>query len=233
MAKNYQEEYKQKFIELIDQLELPEINKQFMKSRWLDQLLWLESRSGGAKRWSTRLRLATIVGGVLIPALVSLNFNDNQLGETIGWVTFGLSQVVAISAAVEEYFHFSDKSTQYRQTAECLKSEAWQFFQLSGIYQKYPNHLKAYPNFAVRVEQFIQKDVQTFVEIAKEQEKEEQLLQKDVPNLVERATDKVKEQQPTKQGQPSPVTTAVPTSKTPKVPLSKSDADLESKEEDD
>ena len=213
MAKNSQEDSKQKFIELIDQLELPDLNKQFMKSRWLDQLLWLERRSGGAKRWSTRIRLTIIVGGVLIPALVSLNFNNNQLGVTIGWVTFGLSQVVAISAAVEEYFHFTDKYTQYRQTAECLKSEAWQFFQLSGTYKKYPNHRKAYSTFAVRVEQFIQKDVQTFVEIAKEQEKEEQ--------------------QQDNQEQVSPLSGGVSKSGTANVSPSKNDADLEPKEEDD
>ncbi|NET55207.1 MAG: DUF4231 domain-containing protein [Symploca sp. SIO2E6] len=170
MAKKnaYREYLKQEFTELIDSLELPDLNKRFMKSRWLDQLLWLEGKAEGASKWSTRLRLTTIVGGVVIPALVSLNFNDNQLGKRIGWVTFGLSQVVAISAAVEEYFHFGDKYTQYRQTAECLKSDGWKFFQLGGAYQEYPNHMEAYSTFAFRVEQFLQEDVQSFVELAKE-----------------------------------------------------------------
>ncbi|NEP12330.1 MAG: DUF4231 domain-containing protein [Symploca sp. SIO2C1] len=180
MAKknSYQEYLKQEFTELIDKLELPDLNKQFMKSRWLDQLLWLEGKAERASKWSTRLRLTTIVGGVLIPALVSLNFNDNQLGKRIGWFTFGLSQIVAISAAVEEYFHFGDKSTQYRQTAELLKSDAWKFFQLGGSYQEYSDHMQAYPNFALRVEQFIQEDVQSFVELTKESANKEQQQQK-------------------------------------------------------
>ena len=214
MAKN-NDYVTEQFTVLIDQLELPDLNKQFMKSRWLDQLSWLEKRSGETKRWSNRLRLMIIVGGVLIPALVSLNFTDNQLGETIGWVTFGLSQVVAISAAVEEYFHFSDKYTQYRQTAECLKSEAWQFLQFSGFYKKYSDHETAYPAFATRVEQFIQKDVQTFVEIAKEtakqEEEQQENLDKNFPSLSKGAS----------------------TSETSNVPVSKSDADFEPKEEDD
>ncbi|NEQ67714.1 MAG: DUF4231 domain-containing protein [Symploca sp. SIO2D2] len=216
MAKNaYQEYLKQQFTELIDELELSDLQKRFMKSRWLDQLLWLEGKSGGAKKWSNRLRLMIIVGGVLIPALVSLNFNDNQLGVTIGWVTFGLSQVVAISAAVEEYFHFSDKYTQYRQTAECLKSEAWQFFQLSGSYKDYPSHMQAYSSFAFRIEQFIQKDVQTFVEVAKETAKQEQ-----------------KQQENLEQNLPS-WSKGVSTSKTSNVSVSKNDADFEPQEKDD
>ncbi|NER46412.1 MAG: DUF4231 domain-containing protein [Symploca sp. SIO1A3] len=171
---SYQDYLKQEFTELIDGLELPDLQKRFMKSRWLDQLLWLEGKANWASKWSTRLRLTTIVGGVLIPALVSLNFNDNQLGKRIGWFTFGLSQVVAISAAVEEYFHFGDKYTQHRKTAEYLKSDAWKFFQLSGAYQEYSDHTQAYSTFALRVEQFLQEDVQSFVELAKETAKQEQ-----------------------------------------------------------
>lgn len=176
MAKKnaYREYLKQEFTELIDKLELPDLHKQFMKSRWLDQLLWLEGRAERASKWSTRLRLATIVGGVIIPALVSLNFNDNRLGKGIFWFTFGVSQIVAVSAAVEEYFHFGDKYTQYRKTAESLKSEAWKFFQLGGSYQEYPDHMQAYSTFAFRVEQFIQEDVQSFVELVKENPNQEQ-----------------------------------------------------------
>ena len=175
MAKKnaYREYLKQEFTELIDKLELPDLHKRFMKSRWLDQLLWLESRAERASKWSTRFHLATIVGGVVIPALVSLNFNDNRLGKGIFWFTFGISQVVAVSAAVEGYFHFGDKYTQYRKTAECLKSEAWKFFQLNGSYQEYPDHMQAYSAFAFRVEQFIQEDVQSFVELAKENANQE------------------------------------------------------------
>ena len=178
MAKNaYQEYLEQEFTELIDGLELPDSHKRFMKSRWLEQLLWHEGKAEGTGKWSTRLRLTTIVGGVIIPALVSLNFSDNQLGKRIRWVTFGLSQIVGISAAVEEYFHFGEKHTLYRKTAESLKSDAWTFFQLSGSYQKYSNHTEAYSTFAFRVEQFIQEDVQTFVELAKENAKQEQQQQ--------------------------------------------------------
>lgn len=170
MAKknSYQEYIKKEFTELINKLDLSDLQKQFMKSRWLDQTLWLENQAGKTKQWSTRLRLMTIVGGVIIPALVSLNFNKNEVARYVGWATFGLSQMVAISAAVEEYFGFKDKHILYRQTAESLKSEMWKFVQLTGSYQQYSDHKQGYSTFAFRVEKFIQQDVQTIVELAKE-----------------------------------------------------------------
>lgn len=177
MASN-QNYLKDEFTKLIDTLELSDLDKQFMKSRWLDQLLWLEGRAKSTKKWSSRLRLMTIIGGVLVPAFVSLNFNDNMFGQYIGWVTFGLSQIVAVSASVEEYFGFSEKQTLYRKTAESLKSEAWKFLQLTGSYQQYPNHSSAYSTFAFRVEKFIQEDVQAIVELAKENTNEEKQQQK-------------------------------------------------------
>ena len=164
---------KREFTKLIYELELSDLQKQFMKSRWLDQVLWLEGRAKSAKKWSTRLRLMTIIGGVLIPGLVSLNLDDGKCGENLAWVTFGLSQMVAISASIEQFFDFSEKQTQYRKTAESLKSEAWKFFQLTGSYNKYSNHSEAYSVFSSRIEKFIQEDVQAIVELASEKAKGE------------------------------------------------------------
>ena len=187
MASN-QNYLKKEFTTLIDTLELSDLDKQFMKSRWLDQLLWLEGRAKSTKKWSSRLRLMTIIGGVLVPAFVSLNFNDNMFGQYIGWVTFGLSQIVAVSASVEEYFGFSEKQTLYRKTAESLKSEAWKFFQLTGSYNKYSNHSSAYSIFAFRIEKFIQEDVQAIVELAKETTNEEKQQQQNRERYASKPT---------------------------------------------
>ncbi|MCT7952209.1 DUF4231 domain-containing protein [Ancylothrix sp. C2] len=100
--------FKQEMSEMIDILELNDVQKRFMKSRWLDQLTWLSSRAKYSQTWYYRLRMMTIVGGVIIPALVSLNINDSKLRESLVWLTFGLSQAVAISAAVEEFFHYGE-----------------------------------------------------------------------------------------------------------------------------
>ena len=160
---NYREQIKQEMCELIERTDLPDLQKQFMKARWLDQVLWLEGRAQQCRNQYYLLRLITIIGGVIIPALVSLNISNAQFREILGWVTFGLSQFVAISATVEEFFHYGDRYRHYRNTAEAMKIEGWQFLQLSGPYRQAKSHTEIYSDFAQRVEGIIQRDVEGYL----------------------------------------------------------------------
>lgn len=162
----YQNYLKQEMGNLIDMIELSDLQKRFMKSRWLDQVLWLESRATKSRSRHYSLRLITIIGGVIVPALVSVNsanVRNIQLRELFGWTAFGLSQAVAISAAVEELFHYGENYRRYRNSAEAMKIEGWQFFQLSGPYKEATTHQEAYAVFASSVENIIQKDVEGYI----------------------------------------------------------------------
>jgi hypothetical protein len=176
MAKDSYTEYlKNQLGDLIDQLNISGLQKQFIKSRWLDQMMWLEKKAGESQRKHLRLRMVTIIGGVIIPAMVSLNIDDGNkvIKNTLFWGTFSLAQIVAISAAVEEFFHYGERWGQYRRTAEYLKTEGWQYFQLSGPYAKAASHASAYRAFANRVERLIQEDVNAVSEDIAEQSKQE------------------------------------------------------------
>ena len=72
MAKNnaYSDYLKQTLGGLIDKLEVSDLRKEFLKNRWLDQVMWLEGRATKERNKHFRLRLVTIIGGVLVPALV-------------------------------------------------------------------------------------------------------------------------------------------------------------------
>ncbi|AVQ71040.1 hypothetical protein MTo_00579 [Microcystis aeruginosa NIES-1211] len=174
-SQSYRNQFQQEICGLIEQIDLPDLQKQFMKARWLEQLLWLEGRAQTSRNQYYFLRLITIIGGVIVPALVSLNINANDVQVLVGWLAFGLSQVVAISAAVEEFFHYGERYRHYRNTAEAMKIEGWQFFQLSGSYRHAQNHAEVYPDFAQRVESIIQRDVEGYLsEVVKEKEKPKQ-----------------------------------------------------------
>ncbi|MEH2370414.1 DUF4231 domain-containing protein [Nostoc sp.] len=70
----------------------------------------MESKANLSRDRHYFLRITTIIGGVILPALVSLNINTNfnlNNRDIIIWSTCGLSQIVAISAAIEEFFYFS------------------------------------------------------------------------------------------------------------------------------
>jgi Protein of unknown function (DUF4231) len=161
------------FLPLLDQLDLEPLQREFLRRRWLDQVGWLEKRAASSQRWYNRLRLITIVGGVIIPALVGLNISGDA-SERIQWTVFGLGLVVALAAAIEGFFHFSDRWPHYRRTAELLKSEGWQFFQLSGPYASSGSHTGAYPLFAAQVEALIQRDVDVyFTAVVAEQDQQQ------------------------------------------------------------
>ena len=171
----YNDYLKQEMSELIEEIELPSLQKRFMKSRWLDQVLWLEGRATKSRTRHNTLRLITIIGGVLVPAVVSANSanaSQQNLKHLLGWTAFGLSQAVAISAAVEEFFHYGENYRRYRNTAENMKIQGWQFFQLTGPYKDATNHSEAYPTFASNVENIIQQDVEGYISQAVESDNE-------------------------------------------------------------
>lgn len=164
MAKeSYKQFLKRNLSGMIDRLDLDEFRKDALKSRWLDQLLWLESSAAKAKTRFYTLRLITIVGGVITPALVSLNHGQLKIREVFTWTAFGMAQAVAISAAVEELFGFNIRYRTFRNTAEGLKVEGWQYFQLTGHYDRYRSHSGAYVEFAGRVEGLIQQDIDGYL----------------------------------------------------------------------
>ena len=66
--------------QLINAIDLPDLNKQFLRARWLEQVLWMEQKALDALWWYRVLRLTTIIGGVIVPALVGLSV-------TGGWET--------------------------------------------------------------------------------------------------------------------------------------------------
>lgn len=148
---------------MIDVLELTVLQKRFLHSRWLDQVIWMEAKAKASQTRYYALRLVAIIGGVFVPALVALKLGDGPYSVWIFRITFLLSLLVAVSVAVEEFFHYGERWRHFRRIVEMLKSEGWQFFQLAGLYSKHANHGAAYHAFAGRVEEIVSQDIERFV----------------------------------------------------------------------
>jgi Protein of unknown function (DUF4231) len=159
---NHLRQMKKQFDQIIDSLALGDLQKRFLHDRWLDQLLWFESKAGANQRRYYVLRLVTIVGGVVVPALISLNVRQKDVAETLLWVTFGVSLGVAIAASLDGFFGFGERWRTFRRTAELLKADGWQYFELSGPYAA-ADHAAAFPVFAAHVETVIQQDLRAFI----------------------------------------------------------------------
>jgi hypothetical protein len=148
---------------LIDDFELGDREKRFMRARWLDQIVWFERKAKQAQQRYYVLRLTAIVGGLVVPALVSLNVRHTEVAPAIAWSTFALSLSVGISVAVDGFFNYGGRWRHYRRTAEHLKTHGWQFFELAGPYSGYPSHSAAFTSFAAAVEALIADDVDVYL----------------------------------------------------------------------
>lgn len=148
---------------LIEMLGLSQLQQHFMRSRWLDQVNWMEGKAKQAQKRYYALRLTAIIGGVIVPILISLNFTNPKVAEIIHLLSIILSGVVAICSAVEEFFHYGERWQHYRRTVESLKIQGWQFSQLSGLYSGFESHQQAFPRFVLQVEDILQRDVEAYI----------------------------------------------------------------------
>ena len=156
---------------VIDQLDLSELQKRCLRSRWLDAVMWVERKAKQAQRLHYASRLVIIIGGLIIPALVSLDLGTDPAADLVRWAAFGLGLLVAVSAAIDGLFRFGERWRHYRLIAERLKIEGWQFFQLSGPYARQAGHAAAHPEFAARVEEIIRSDVEQYItEVVREKQ---------------------------------------------------------------
>lgn len=213
----------------IKALALSDEKKSYLEDRWLDQYAWFERRAKTMQIWYRRLRLTVVIGGVLIPSLIGISFspdigaftesrNNPSAGVEVARggfargldsTVFILSLVVAIAAAIEEFFNFGEKHRNYRKAAEAMKGEYWQFLLLSGHYSKYQDDSvdyaqsikAAYGMFVLRIEQIIEEDVRSFIELVDEQiiednRQTQKILEEKTDSLVtelKRVSDRLKE----------------------------------------
>jgi hypothetical protein len=147
---------------LIARLPISDLQRQMLRARWLDQLVYMGRKADNAQRWYYRLRFVGVVGGVLVPALISLS-----LAYTEQWLrvaTFLVSLLVAVVVAAETLYRFGDRWRHYRRNAEMLKSEGWQYLMGIGAYRKAKDPDQAFKEFSSRVEAILQEDVQGYMD---------------------------------------------------------------------
>jgi hypothetical protein len=149
---------------IAESLELDPLRQRYMRSRYVDQVIWMEGKADAARRRYVWLRLTTVVGAVIVPVLVGLDSSDAQIQSLLGAATVALSLIVAVSAAIEQFFHYGERWQHYRRNVERLKAEGWLYFQLTDGYDgEGVTHESAFPRFSQRVEAILQEETDVFV----------------------------------------------------------------------
>ncbi len=66
---------RQKYNRLIDSPELQNLTfleKEFLRQRWLDQMIWFSDKASLYRDRHYRIRIVTVIGSILVPAMISL-----------------------------------------------------------------------------------------------------------------------------------------------------------------
>jgi hypothetical protein len=161
----------------IDRLKLEESQKQFVKDRWLTYVVYWDKRARANKTKYYILKTVVIVGSVITPALIGTVALPNLLQvnhsgtNPIQWIAFGLSLLVGLAAALEEFYRHGDLWREKRAAGEILKCEGWRFFQLAGKY-KGKSHSGAFSDFASNVEDMIEHEIKDYFLVNRKKDEE-------------------------------------------------------------
>ena len=163
--------YKDQVCEIIETLTLDPDKKKnrtrqsILKNRFLSEVLNYEKRRDGTKKYYNVFRFLVTTGSILLPAIMSVGQMDpNKLPanfDTISyWTSFMISLTVTISNGFLQLFSLDKNYFEFSLTAEQLKTEGWQFFQLAGKYEDYKTHGEAYKPFSKSIENIKRKQVE-------------------------------------------------------------------------
>jgi hypothetical protein len=148
--------------DFFDQLDITDVQKRMLRSRWLDQVAYMGRKANQARKRYYWLRSVGVIAAVTVPAFISLNLAYNQI--ELRLATFFASLLVAFIGAAELLLRYGERWRHYRRNEEMLKSEGWQYLIGIGPYARARNPQAAYKMFTSRVEAILQQDVDGYME---------------------------------------------------------------------
>ena len=164
--KGYDDSYANQVNNIIDTLKLDsETDRGILKSRFLSEVVKYEERKLHTKKYYDRFRFIVTVGSIILPAILSLGQMDptklpKNFDQIVYWSSWTISLMVTASNGFLQLFSLDKNYFEYALTTEQLKTEGWQYFQLSGKYEDDKSHQAAYKDFSKSIENIKRKQVE-------------------------------------------------------------------------
>ncbi len=156
--------------------DLSSLQKTIFEERFLKVLREFEHRCFFFSIVFHLLRILVSVGSLIVPALLSIQYSDTSTSNTlqdpesfaysIYWSTWVISLLVTTSNGILTVFKIDKKYYFLHTTMEQLRSEGWQFLQLSGHYsghktlEETPNHGNQFVYFCHAIEKIKMRQVE-------------------------------------------------------------------------
>jgi hypothetical protein len=163
------------FQNILQNLEIPEVQKEIIKLRYLSILENFQRRGRNYSYLFFSGHFIITVGSLFVPALLSIQNSDKNFVEGVGedsfavriyWSTFVISLLVTIFNGILTLFKIDKKYYFLHTTLERLRSEGWQYFSLTGRYDgrllknERPSHSNQFIHFTHYVEKIKMKQVE-------------------------------------------------------------------------
>lgn len=162
----YDDSYANQVNNIIDTLDLDsETDRGILKSRFLSEVVDYERRKLKTKKYYDVFRFIVTTGSILLPAILSLGQMDpsklpKNFDQWTYWASWTISLMVTASNGFLQLFSLDKNYFEYALTTEQLKTEGWQYFQLSGKYEDDESHQEAYKAFSKSIENIKRKQVE-------------------------------------------------------------------------
>ena len=166
VTEEYDDSYANQVNSIINTLTLDsETDRSILKSRFLAEVLKYEKRKEHTKKYYNLFRFIVTIGSIFLPAILSLGQMDpaklpRNFDQITYWSSWTISLMVTASNGFLQLFSLDKNYFEYAITTEQLKTEGWQFFELSGKYEDDETHQEAYKVFCKSVENIKRKQVE-------------------------------------------------------------------------
>jgi hypothetical protein len=162
-----------KFKNILQHLEISDVQKQIIESRYLNILENLQKRARNHSIVFFVGHFIITVGSLLVPALLSIQNSDKSFtfsgidfNVQIYWTTFIISLLVTMWNGILTLFKIDKKYYFIHTTLERLRSEGWQYFGLTGRYSGHltgnnkPTHTNQFVFFTHYIEKIKMKQIE-------------------------------------------------------------------------
>lgn len=164
---------RQNFQNILEELDLSNIQKQIIQTRYLNILENFQRRTQIYSRMFYFGHFIITVGSLFVPALLSVQNSDSSFTYSgsnftvhVYWATFIISLLVTIFNGILTLFKIDKKYYFLNTTLERLRSEGWQYFGLTGRYSGHlighnvPTHSNQFVYFTHYIEKIKMKQVE-------------------------------------------------------------------------
>jgi hypothetical protein len=166
------------FTQALQHTNLSDMQKTILNSRFVKVVTSFERRCNMLSVLFHGSRFTVTVGSLIVPALLSIQYTSTTSSSNtntsdpesfayrIYWATWVISLLVTTSNGLSNIFKIDKKYYFLHTTLEQLRSEGWQYFELSGRYSGFftpnevPTHANQFVFFCHTVEKIKMKQVE-------------------------------------------------------------------------